>query len=867
MTVPNLNITSGPYIGNGAVDTYDYDFGITSKSEIRVFETTDEGVETELTVDIDYTVNSIGLDIGGTITRTAGVLPSGYQWYMRSDIESTQNTNFESQGGFFPEVHEDAFDKSTRLIQQLEDTIQRSLRISESYPLTDGDEDLMLLPSPVADHMFVFNDDATALEMTPDRSGDVDTLQSEMDAVESTLETLQLPVFQQTADVSVAFYLNLRALDVSEYTENVTCGVTHRETVGDGGGGLFYWDTDDLSSEVSADTESGIYVTPNSDATGASGAWVRIIGENVNLRWFGATGDGVTDDSTAIQAAITYSVSNDKSLFCPSGTYILGLETVTIYLNKGIDADNKGLHMFGEGRGKTIFKEQDGKTATIGRYCTMFYCWLDDPVSRAFQHGSFTFEDFTLDKNGFSNGLAPSAYEWEGAHIIKFQGNAGTESINGVTFNRLELRDKVGAGLVLGPSDVIARSIVISDVQSRDFAGLDAGYYGQKGCIEIAIDSENSVIENVNVQYSQIEPTFAYEVGRTSLFKITNSKIDTLEYTYTGTGVADGNSGIYVDISGVTCKDKYLTRGLHVNVTNSVLKNDAEFYNISSTITNSTLLLDDNGDGTFKPWYTNSPTNWNIGPNERISNCVFIIDGEDVSYNSRIFASNPRDTFTQSAKITVDNCDFDERAKGVFSSYVEGGHFKISNCEMIGYDTALYGGSLSTGKYGGMIVKDCGFSKVTGKTLTVRAYTTNAILAITGKIPLSDWDATYIVSTALADIYTERPDFTGDATPTVGSFAVGDTVYNTAPIDGGNIGWVCTVAGAQGAWRTFGVIGYPLSRTTSQLESVADTINTLNKYIGKIVINSTTGAMVYASGVNVNSVWKNMDGTTAHTPV
>jgi hypothetical protein len=46
MTVPNTNITSGPYLGNGLVDTYDYDFGITADNEIRVFETTDAGVET-----------------------------------------------------------------------------------------------------------------------------------------------------------------------------------------------------------------------------------------------------------------------------------------------------------------------------------------------------------------------------------------------------------------------------------------------------------------------------------------------------------------------------------------------------------------------------------------------------------------------------------------------------------------------------------------------------------------------------------------------------------------------------------------------------------------------------------------------------
>lgn len=35
---------------------------------------------------------------------------------------------------------------------------------------------------------------------------------------------------------------------------------------------------------------------------------------------------------------------------------------------------------------------------------------------------------------------------------------------------------------------------------------------------------------------------------------------------------------------------------------------------------------------------------------------------------------------------------------------------------------------------------------------------------------------------------------------------VGDTVYHSAPAAGGNIGWVCTAAGAPGTWKAFGTI-------------------------------------------------------------
>jgi hypothetical protein len=44
------------------------------------------------------------------------------------------------------------------------------------------------------------------------------------------------------------------------------------------------------------------------------------------------------------------------------------------------------------------------------------------------------------------------------------------------------------------------------------------------------------------------------------------------------------------------------------------------------------------------------------------------------------------------------------------------------------------------------------------------------------------------------------------AAPTTGTWKLGDIVYNTSPASAGFIGWVCTVAGTPGTWRTFGLI-------------------------------------------------------------
>lgn len=44
------------------------------------------------------------------------------------------------------------------------------------------------------------------------------------------------------------------------------------------------------------------------------------------------------------------------------------------------------------------------------------------------------------------------------------------------------------------------------------------------------------------------------------------------------------------------------------------------------------------------------------------------------------------------------------------------------------------------------------------------------------------------------------------AAPSTGTWKVGDQVWNQTPTAGGNIGWVCVTAGTPGTWKTFGTI-------------------------------------------------------------
>lgn len=75
--------------------------------------------------------------------------------------------------------------------------------------------------------------------------------------------------------------------------------------------GKFIFSTANLSSQVAADPRQGVYVAPASDTDGSSGAWVRVTSGVGLAEWFGAVGDGTTDDKAAIQAALDHAAFSE----------------------------------------------------------------------------------------------------------------------------------------------------------------------------------------------------------------------------------------------------------------------------------------------------------------------------------------------------------------------------------------------------------------------------------------------------------------------------------------------------------------------------------------------------------------------------
>ena len=54
--------------------------------------------------------------------------------------------------------------------------------------------------------------------------------------------------------------------------------------------------------------------------------------------------------------------------------------------------------------------------------------------------------------------------------------------------------------------------------------------------------------------------------------------------------------------------------------------------------------------------------------------------------------------------------------------------------------------------------------------------------------------------------YVRVSNGNSSAIPTTGTWSVGDIIYQATPVAGGNIGWVCVTAGTPGTWKSFGAI-------------------------------------------------------------
>lgn len=277
------------YNGDGGTIVFSTGFRFELNSDVVVVLRNAAGVDEAWVEATQYTLTGAGKTFDGTltvsITPTDYTPATGETLTITREPPETQETDYPPGGSFPAESTEDALDKATYLIQTHSEELARTI----SAPVTDTAVDFEL-PSSADRASKIFQFDAAG-------------------------NPLMVSVTSSDANVN-----NLAALTALEVGLFSVVYIQGRTSLNDGGAGTFVFVSGDQSANVTADPASGVWAAPDSDNTGASGAWQRVVeGDVYRSGMFGIVWDGVTDTSQAVEDAIAYVGSVGGEILFPGG--------------------------------------------------------------------------------------------------------------------------------------------------------------------------------------------------------------------------------------------------------------------------------------------------------------------------------------------------------------------------------------------------------------------------------------------------------------------------------------------------------------------------------------------------------------------
>jgi hypothetical protein len=161
MTIKSTIRKAGPFLGDGYSKQFPFTFKVFLDSDLLVVKTSTLGVDTNLTLATDYvaTLNTDqDVNAGGNVVLISALLV-GEKLTVTSQLSETQGTDLQSQGGFYPGVVEDMSDRTTILIQQLREALDRTFKVSISSTTSAG----LTVPAPVPGFLIGWNSTGTAL--------------------------------------------------------------------------------------------------------------------------------------------------------------------------------------------------------------------------------------------------------------------------------------------------------------------------------------------------------------------------------------------------------------------------------------------------------------------------------------------------------------------------------------------------------------------------------------------------------------------------------------------------------------------------------------------------------------------------------
>ena len=136
MTISSTTVKNS-YSGDGSTTAFNYTFKIFADSDLQVIIRSAAGTETVKTITTHYTVSGAGDANGGSVTFTSGNIPTATETVLlRRAVPQTQAIDYIANDPFPAESHEEGLDRATMTTQQIQEELDRAIKISRTNTMT-----------------------------------------------------------------------------------------------------------------------------------------------------------------------------------------------------------------------------------------------------------------------------------------------------------------------------------------------------------------------------------------------------------------------------------------------------------------------------------------------------------------------------------------------------------------------------------------------------------------------------------------------------------------------------------------------------------------------------------------------------------
>ena len=136
MTISSTTVKNS-YSGDGSTTAFSYTFKIFADSDLQVIIRDASATETVKTITTHYTVSGAGDANGGSVTFTSGNIPaSGETVVLRRAVPQTQAIDYIANDPFPAESHEEGLDRAMMTLQQVQEEVDRSIKLSRTNTMT-----------------------------------------------------------------------------------------------------------------------------------------------------------------------------------------------------------------------------------------------------------------------------------------------------------------------------------------------------------------------------------------------------------------------------------------------------------------------------------------------------------------------------------------------------------------------------------------------------------------------------------------------------------------------------------------------------------------------------------------------------------